>query len=133
MKKLTQKAVDITHAENAIHALLKELDGVSEELKAANATVKDTFANDAKFREYDEKVKESSRLRSSYNAAMSKDPAIQYMKDKANLLKSKKKDIQEQLSIHLKDYKNLSNSPYFETVDGSQLTIFEYFKLVKKS
>jgi hypothetical protein len=115
-----------------INRQLLDIDKKKDEVKLLKASLDDAFKNDIKYREFEDKVKEATRLRTTYKQAMMKDPAIAQANVNYINAKDDLKDMQSALSDYLKEYKRISNLTQFETDNGEILQIAEYFKLVRK-
>lgn len=126
------KALDIMQIENMINGQMVDIDKKRDEVKLLKSTFDDAFKNDAKYREFDDKVKEANRLKTTYKQAMMKDPAIAQANSSFLNGRDELKDMQMALSDYLKEYHRVTGLTQFETADGQMLEIVQSFKLVKK-
>lgn len=126
------KALDIMQIENMINTQMVDIDKKRDEVKLLKGSFDDAFKNDAKYREFDDKVKEANRLKTTYKQAMMKDPAIAQANSAFLNGRDELKDMQMALSDYLKEYHRVTGLTQFETADGTMLEIVQSFKLVKK-
>ena len=127
----TQTALSIMQIENMINTQIAEIDKTRDDVKMLKSSFDDAFKNDAKYREFDEKVKEVAKLKKTYVDAMKKDPSIQKAEQDFINRRDELKDLQLGLSDYLKEYNRVSGMSQFETQDGQVLKIVQTFKLVK--
>jgi hypothetical protein len=126
------KALDIMQIENMINSQMVDIDKKRDDVKLLKSTFDDAFKNDAKYREFDDKVKEANRLKTTYKQAMMKDAAIAQANSAFLNGRDELKDMQMALSDYLKEYHRVTGLTQFETSDGQMLEIVQSFKLVKK-
>ena len=131
-EKGRNKALDIMQIENMINSQMVDIDKKRDEVKLLKSSFDDAFKNDAKYREFDDKVKEANRLKTTYKQAMMKDPAIAQANSSFLNGRDELKDMQMALSDYLKEYNRVTGLTQFETSDGQMLEIVQTFKLVKK-
>jgi hypothetical protein len=124
------KALDIMQIENMINSQMVDIDKKRDDVKLLKSTFDDAFKNDAKYREFDDKVKEANRLKTTYKQAMMKDAAIAQANSAFLNGRDELKDMQMALSDYLKEYHRVTGLTQFETSDGQMLEIVQSFKLV---
>lgn len=127
----TKTALGIMQVEDLINRQMADIDKMREEVKLLKSSFEDAFKNDAKYREFDEKVKEATRLKKTYVLAMKKDPSITAAEQSFMSKRDDLKDAQQGLSEYLREYNRISGLTQFETQDGQVLQIVQVFKLVK--
>ncbi|MCX7996166.1 MAG: hypothetical protein N2691_00190 [Patescibacteria group bacterium] len=126
------KALSIMQVEDLINRQMADIEKMRDEVKLLKSSYEDIFKNDAKYRELDEKVKESTKLKKQYMRAMSKDPSVTKAAEDYQRKREELKDLQIGLSDYLREYNRVSGLSQFETQDGRLLEIVQVFKLVKK-
>lgn len=129
----TGQALDIMTIENMINAQMVDIEKMKEEMKLVKSSYDDTFKNDAKFKELDDKAREAGKVKNTYKQTLLKEPAVAELSNKLDGLKGEVKDLQDGLSDYLREYYRLSGMTQFETKDGEVLQIVNVFKLVKQA
>lgn len=128
----TDAALSVMRIEDMINRQLADISKMREEMKMVHDSFEDSFKNDAKFREFDDKAKEAAKQKNAYKQAMLKEPALAELSNKLDQLKGEVKDMQMALSDYLREYSRVTGLMQFETEDGQVLEIVQVYKLVKK-
>ena len=129
----TNQALDLMTIENMINAQMVDIAKLKDDMKIVKDSYDDAFRNDSKYKELDDKAKETAKMRNTYKQTLLKDPAVAELSNKLDGFKGEVKDMQEALSDYLREYYRLSGMTQFETKDGEMLQIVNVFKLVKQA
>lgn len=128
----TAKAFNILQVEDLINRQMADIEKMREDVKLLKSSYEDIFKNDAKYREFDDKMKDAKKQVTAYKQAMMKDPSVAAANQNYMQKKDELKDLQLGLSDYLREYNRVSGMTQFETKDGQVLEIVQTFKLVKK-
>lgn len=128
MNTQQEASFSVMQLEERISIEIAEIAKLKEEKKIAKSAYDDTFANDAQFRELEEKAREATKVKNAYKKAMHNDPAVQQQADSIALLNNDIKERQLALSDYLREYKTVSKMNSVD-IDGQLLLIEDYYKL----
>ena len=125
-----QSQIDL---ESMIHKYLKDMEQTREKLKMQKSMLEDAFQNDAGYAEAASKVKEATKARNAVKQKIQNQAAVKKVVGEVNSLKEEMKDLQEGLSLYLRQYQEKTGTTYFTGEDGEVMEIVIMRKLVKKS
>jgi hypothetical protein len=128
----TNSALGMLRIEDMINRHMSDMAKSREELKMVKDSYEDSFKNDAKYREFEDKAKDAAKQKNAYKQAMLKEPALAELSAKLDRMKGEVKDMQMALSDYLREYNRATGLMQFETQDGQVLEIVQVFKLVKR-
>jgi seryl-tRNA synthetase len=93
----------------------------------------DSFANDANYKELNDKAKEANRLKNAAKQQILRSPAIQELSNKVKAMKEELADLQDSLSDYLREYQRTTGSNVFVGDNGEELEIVHVTKLVRRN
>lgn len=105
---------------------------LSAELSEAREMLKDSFENDATYKEHADAAKEANKVKAATKAQILKQPTVKALADKVKTLSSELKELKEGLSDYLREFNRLSGITEIEGDDGELLEIVYVAKLVKR-
>lgn len=115
-----------------INSNLKEIDSLEEEMSKQKEMIDSVLANDATYKEHEEKAKEASRIKTNTKKEIFKRVDVKHVVEKLAELKENIADTREELSNYIQEYATASGQNYFEAEDGSIQEIVYIAKLRKK-
>lgn len=133
MEGSNSKVDDIIRLEGIIKRYLVNISSLDKELKEKRSMFEDIFANDAIFKQHDDKVKEMSKIKNNTKAQIMKQSDAAELMLKVRDLREKIKEIKLDLSDYAQQYYEASGSKQIMTDDGEEMEIVLSTKLIKKN
>ena len=123
----------VLNLENLIKNNNSQIVKLSTELTEAREMLKDTFENDATYKEHADAAKEANKIKSATKAQILKQPQTATLAAKVKSLTSEVKELKEGLSDYLREFNRLSGITEIEGEDGELMEIVYVAKLVRKT
>lgn len=123
----------LINLESLIKNNIASIDKLTAELREMRAMFTDSFANDAVFKELDEKVKAAAKAKSSTRQQLASQPSIRQLVDKIKTASTELKDKKLSLSDYLLEYQRLTGVNEIEGHDGEVREIIQVARVVKKT
>ncbi|OGG06137.1 hypothetical protein A2872_04160 [Candidatus Gottesmanbacteria bacterium RIFCSPHIGHO2_01_FULL_42_12] len=128
IKNQAEELVAIT---NLVQTYMGTVDRVKKELTESRTMLEDTFANDARYMEANEKAKAVTKEKKQIKAELLKNPQAMALSQKVKDLSDDFKEAQQMLSGYVADYQRLTDAKEIEDASGNLLQIITVSKLVK--
>ncbi len=128
IKNQAEELVAIT---NLVQTYLGTVDRLKKELTESRTMLEDTFANDARYMEANEKAKAVTKEKKQIKAELLKNPQAMALSQKVKDLSDDFKEAQQMLSGYVADYQRLTDAREIEDASGNLLQIVTISKLVK--
>lgn len=119
--------------ESLIKQHIASIERTKQEFKKQKEMFNDIFANDATYKEHENKVKEANKVKLATRSELMKQPGARALSEKVKEMAVEIKEFDTALSDYLREYQRLSGSNEIEGDDGEIHEIIYLAKLVKKS
>lgn len=126
-------ASQLINLENAIKNYIKSLSSLRQELREKNSMLEDSFNNDTRYAQEEEKVKEATRVKATVKESILKQPGLVTVGNEIKEIRQKVKDQTDALGNYLKQYEEIAKTNQITTDDGEIHEIIVLRKLKKKS
>jgi predicted nucleic acid-binding Zn-ribbon protein len=126
-------ASNLLLVEEKIKQHLADIQRLQGQYKEQRNMFEDSFANDANYKELNDKAKEANRLKNAAKQQILRSPAIQELSNKVKAMKEELADLQDSLSDYLREYQRTTGSNVFVGDNGEELEIVHVTKLVRRN
>lgn len=128
---LQKQAEEITSITNLVQTYIGTVERLKNELKESRGMLEDTFANDARYIEVNEKAKAVAKEKKQIKAELLKNPQAMALSQKVKDLATELKEAHQMLSGYLGDYQRLTAATEIEDSEGRVMQIVVQTKLVR--
>jgi predicted nuclease with TOPRIM domain len=128
---IKNQAEEIVTITNLVQTYMGAAARLKNELLENKEVLEDTFANDARYMEVNEKVKSAAKEKKQIKAELLKNPQALALSQKIKDLSQELKEAQQMLSGYLGDYQRLTAATEIEDAEGHLMRIITLTKLVR--